>query len=130
MEGWHLIEFRSREGGGGDYARLRWDPNGGTAWSVMNTTNAMFRDAAILDLLAEGWGNVGDLLNADWFGPDAYLPNFKPYTTRLTVDYFGETEMITEVFMGSPEPGTFSLLALGGMGALLRRRRQRRAVQR
>jgi hypothetical protein len=132
LQGWHGIEFRSREGGGGDFARLRWDPDG-EGLRVMTEDDALFRDMLFGSLtpdqlVAEGYGDVGDLLSTDWFA-GAILPNFKPYSVRLTVDYFGETAQITEVFMGSPEPGTLSLLALGGMGALLRRRRQRRAVQ-
>ncbi|NQT54469.1 PEP-CTERM sorting domain-containing protein, partial [bacterium] len=127
-EGWHGIEFRQREGGGGDFARLFWDPTGGTSWAVMDTTNAQFMIPSLgaMELISEGWSNVGDLLTDD-FLPGGLLPMQDLYLAQLTVDYWGETAVAQAYLFGVPEPGTMTLLAIGGIGALVRRRRRRQA---
>jgi len=122
--GWHDLEFRTREGGGGDYGRLRWDPTGGTSWQVMTNANALFQTSftytqTTVNLLGEGWGNIGDDMNDGLFGI-ALTPG--TYDLRLTVDYLGETTFARNTFL-VPEPTTCLLLG-GGLLALLRRRRR------
>jgi hypothetical protein len=122
--GWHTIEFRTREGGGGDYKHLSWDPAGGTDFQIMTEADARFRtafefDYVIVNMLAEGDYNVGDPLGIGSFGL-----NLDPghHTLRLTVDYLGETGVIEQDVV-VPEPTTLALLGLGLLAAVRRRRR-------
>ncbi|MFP4056475.1 MAG: PA14 domain-containing protein [Candidatus Brocadiia bacterium] len=129
LAGWHDLEFRTREAGGGDFGRLRWDPDGGTDWAVMDVDNADLYTSfdyteTIVETLAEGWGNVGDPLDPDYFG--LFLDQPEDYHLRLTVDYFGETSVAEGTFRGVPEPATCLVLG-GGLLALARRRRRRRS---
>jgi hypothetical protein len=123
--GWHTLEFRTREGGGGDYARLRWDPAGGTDWEVMDILNAQFRtsfDYTVAELLAEGVYNVGDPFTMGDFG--FFLDQPEEYVLRLTVDYQGETTVVEDTFMGLPEPATCLVLGAGALTLAVRRRRR------
>ena len=122
-EGWHDLEFRTREGFGGDNARLQWDPAGGTAFEVMTTDNALFRysyEALVVEFLAEGTGNVGDLLARGDF--DLMLDHGH-HDLVLTVDYLRETMVVRDSFR-VPEPATCALFGLGLL-AIVRRRRRR-----
>ena len=120
--GWHDLEFRTREGGGGDFAHLSWDPAGGTDWQIMHTDDAMFESGVLVpQLLAEGFWNVGDPMDPDFFG--LFLSQPEEYRLRLTVDFVGRTAIAEGTFMGVPEPATCLLLG-GGLLALIRRRRR------
>jgi len=121
--GWYPFDYTSREGGGGDCARLRWwDPVDGQWEDIPNT----HLDAAGWRVLADIPGTqVGDLLSMGDFGRFGLLDNpDQPYHLRLTV-YGAGTQAIYEadVFL-VPEPATMLLLA-GGLLALARRRRVR-----
>lgn len=123
-KGWHTIEFRSREGGGGDMARLRWDPNGGTDWQLMTTENALFRHdepSMAWELLGEGTFDVGAPASSEGFG--LTLPGGL-HQLRLTVEYDGAIA-VTEATFLVPEPCSLGLFVVGVFGMLSLRRRRR-----
>jgi hypothetical protein len=127
-EGWHTIEFRSQEGGGGDFARLRWDPNGGTDWRLMTTSNALFQHddpSLVWQLLDEGTFNVGGPNTSGEFG--LALPGGL-HQLRLTVEYDGVVAVAENTFM-IPEPSGLVLAALA-LASLIGFRRRRRSAKR
>jgi len=75
------------------------------------------------ELLAEGYGNIGDDVISGFFGVILGQPEW--YHLRLTVDYGGSTFIVEDSFFGVPEPATCLLLG-GGLLALVRRRRRSR----
>jgi len=125
-EGLHLIDFRGREHGGGEWSRLEWDP----PWGGWDTIPASYFSQNIYDgtwaarLLAEGTGMIGDLLG------DGLLMSFPmdfdtTHHLRLTMDIAGLAAVYEDDFLFVPEPGSLVLLA-GGIFALATRRRRRR----
>ncbi len=119
--GWYDMMFLTSEGGGGDYARFKWDPTGGTSWSIV--PQDVLR-AKLVDLvqLAEGLGNVG---HPGPMSPGEFGLTLDPgkYDLTLTVEYMGRTGNAWGHFV-VPEPMTCLMLA-GGLVALARRRRRK-----
>ena len=114
-EGWHDIEFRTREGGGGDYAYLTWDRGLGGAMELLTPFD-------VTELLAQGYYNVGD---PSLFGDfEFFLPTPEMWNVLLTVDYGGDQAYAFQTFLGAPEPTTGVLLAAGLLALARRRRRQ------
>ena len=119
-EGWHDLEVRFREGGGGDYCYFEWDAGQGGAVSTVT--------ADLAELLAEGESLIGtptvDGLFPYSFGWDDIG---KTATVRLTVAGLG-LDTVTDEFTGVavPEPATMLLAGLGiaGLGGYIRRRRR------
>ncbi|MFP4055829.1 MAG: PA14 domain-containing protein [Candidatus Brocadiia bacterium] len=120
--GWYDIEFRQREGGGGDFCRLLWDPTGGSDWAAVPEDVLRTEFTSVEALLAEGYHNVGGPDEDGYFG--VFLGEPEEWQLRLTVDYMGELFVTEDTFMGVPEPATCLLLG-GGLAALVRRRRRR-----
>ncbi|MFP4058843.1 MAG: PA14 domain-containing protein, partial [Candidatus Brocadiia bacterium] len=128
-EGLHLFEFRSREFGGGEDARLEWsnDDVTGGSWEYIP---AEYFSQNIYDgyeawmELAQGTGQLGDLLLNEELGTFPFSYDWA--TFRLTTEYWGETAVALEQFRFIPEPATVCLLG-AGLAALARRRRRRQA---
>lgn len=126
-KGWHDIEYRTREGGGGDDARLSWDPDGGTDWELMTVENAYLSDHTESSigwaLLATGDDNVGGPLPD--FGDFGVQLGLGPHDLRLTVEWEDGSVTVLEKTVYVPEPVTLSLCGLAGCGlaGYVRRRR-------
>jgi len=119
---WYDMMFMTSEGGGGDYARFKWDPTGGTDWSIV-PEDALRTEGTLYDvvLLAEGVGNVG---HPGPMSPGEFGLTLDPgkYDLTLTVQYMGQQATASGFFI-VPEPAT-CLLVAGGLLALVRKRRK------
>ncbi len=120
--GWYDMMFLTSDAVGGDYARFKWDPTGGTSWSIV--PESVLRtdvDMETFVQLAEGVGNVGHPgpMSPGEFG--LTLPPGK-YDLTLTVEYMGQQATASGFFV-VPEPAT-CLLVAGGLLALVRKRRK------
>jgi len=117
-EGWHDIEYRTREGSGGDFAQLYWDPTGTeSGWELMTVDNALLSYDGIPSVgwqpLEFGSFNVGGPASAGDFG--VHLP-YGIHRIRLTATYDGTTETVERVMM-IPEPAALLVwLLLAGLG--------------
>ena len=119
--GWYDMMFLTSEGGGGDYARFKWDPTGGTAWSIVPQDVLRARLVDLVEL-AGGVGNVG---HPGPMSPGEFGLTLGPgeYDLTLTVEYMGRTGYAWGHFV-VPEPMTCLMLG-GGLVALARRRRRK-----
>ena len=131
-EGWYPVEFRSREGGGGESSRLQWDTpaSSGLVWEYMPAVlggEPLFAfEGDLWQLVASntstGLYQVGDLAS---FEDLMTFPFQSTETLRLSVDIAGAIAIAEADFFFVPEPTTLVLLA-GGLLAIARRRRARR----
>jgi hypothetical protein len=114
-EGWHDIEFRQREGSGGDYCRLSWDGD-------PNVAGLTPMSAWVFDtVLGAGAYNVGGPGADGSFG--IYLGEPRDYRLRLEVGYLGITDTAATQGLGLPEPASLALLGAGLLAIARRRRR-------
>jgi hypothetical protein len=120
-------EFRAREFGGDETARLEWS---GPGIGLQDIDSSYFQlptgyDYDAWTTLAQGTGDVLDLFNENLF---PYTPVYgESGTYRLVADFAGQLGVSGGDFIFIPEPATMMLLG-AGLLALVRRRRQKQSA--
>ncbi|HPD13337.1 MAG TPA: PEP-CTERM sorting domain-containing protein [Planctomycetota bacterium] len=123
--GLRRVEFRSVEGGGGEWTQLQWQgPTDPGLSFIPGSAFSWIWPAGTWELIASGaFDDIGNLLAFE----DMMTFDFgTTETLRLQVDIAGLTAVYEGTFLFVPEPGTMLLLAGGLLAAATRRRRNRR----